>query len=81
MNPIPVVVVRHYNDISSEDYGLCGGTITTVPTFSFWPGKIQPQISTKTAGTLVIFPYCRRLDFKGPMFGPWQSEHFEGACL
>jgi len=19
--------------------------------------------------------------FKGPMFGPWQSVHFEGACL
>ena len=25
--------------------------------------------------------YGRRLDFKGPMFGPWQSVHFEGACL
>ena len=23
----------------------------------------------------------RKLDFKGPMFGPWQSVHFEGACL
>ena len=25
--------------------------------------------------------YGRKLDFKGPMSGPWQSVHFEGACL
>ncbi|SRR5260370_30174372 len=27
------------------------------------------------------FASCRTLDFNGPMSGPWQSVHFEGACL
>ncbi len=35
------VVVRHHYNNSREDYGLCAGAITTVPTFSFWPGIIQ----------------------------------------
>jgi len=34
------VVVRHHYDKSSWDYRLCAGAITTVPTFSFWPGTI-----------------------------------------
>ena len=50
------VVVRHHYNNSREDYGLCAGAITTVPTFSFWPGITQWQISTKTAGTLVTLP-------------------------
>ncbi len=54
------VVVRHHYDNPKEDYGLCAGAITTVPTFSFWPGIIQWQISTKTAGTLVTLPINER---------------------
>ena len=34
------VVVRHHDNNSRWDYGLCGGARTTVPMFSFWPGTI-----------------------------------------
>jgi len=34
------VVVPHHHGNSREDYGLCAGAITTVPTFSLWPGMI-----------------------------------------
>src|SRR6266404_3319222 len=57
------VVVRHHYDNPKEDCGLCAGAKTTVPTFSFWPGIIQWQISTKTAGTLVTLPMSERARF------------------